>query len=99
MSHHPLNPAQVFLMEISDLANKLHQQDFKDYYYFDLFQKLVQKFPKARNLNDTIDLYLLYKFFSYYRIDKTEARKIIREWKLRRWCELVQFHGIRILRR
>ncbi len=98
-SHHLLNQAQVYLMKINKFITNKHQsQSFEETYYFDLFQKLVQNFPKARNLNDTIDLYLLYKFFSYYRIDKSEARRIMREWESRRWSKLVQFHGIKILR-
>lgn len=84
----------ISMRKINSLTQINHS--FEDFYYRDLFQKFLKDFPKARILNKTIEFYLVYQWFSYYRIEKQEARKILKEWESRGFCKLVQFHGIKI---
>lgn len=63
----------------------------------ELFHKFLKELPSFYSiLNKTVPFSYCYWWFSWRKIDKATARKILRQWNSLGFCHIVPYHGLRV---
>ncbi len=80
--------------EKEDMDTKLFDNSFSKS-LFKQFSSDMRKGNIFQSLN-IIPFSIVYFWFSWKKLDKNTARKIVREWADNKWCERVRYHGIKL---
>ncbi|MEM5875298.1 MAG: hypothetical protein QXW01_00270 [Candidatus Aenigmatarchaeota archaeon] len=68
-----------------------------EHFALSLFRRLCESIRKEYLIFEkTIPYSFVWSFFSFYKIGRTDAKKIIKLWIEKKLCEYVKFSGIRI---
>lgn len=85
--------------EFLNTPNKVNSDDFNlNTFAIYLFEKLKESISKQPIFSEKIPFAYIWSFFSFYKINKKDAKKVVRIWVELGLCDYVRFRGIKIKR-
>ena len=93
-----ISPVHELLTEWLNEKKDTNTKPFDNSFSKRLFEQFSSDMTKGdifRHLK-IIPFNIVYFWFSWKKIDKKTARRVIKEWADDKWCEKIKYHGIRL---